>query len=67
VRARLIGVGVTDLTDEPWTLDLFEGGKVEQLERLARTLDGIRERYGFSAILRGKSWESQHGNAAEEA
>jgi len=59
VRARLIGVGVTDLTDEPWTLDLFEGGKVEQLERLARTLDGIRERYGFGAILRGKSWEAQ--------
>jgi hypothetical protein len=32
---------------------------VERLERLAHTLDHIRERYGFGAILRGKSWESQ--------
>lgn len=56
VRVRLIGIGVSDLTSHAWaTLDLFEGEGAERLERLGASLERIRERYGFRAVLRARS------------
>jgi len=62
VRARLVGVAVSDLIAEPWTLDLFEGEKMERLRRLGRSVDCVRERWGFDALLRGRSWEALQPN-----
>ena len=59
VRARLVGVAVSDLIQEPWTLDLFEGEKIERLKRLCQSIDRVRDRWGFDAILRGRSWETR--------
>jgi DNA polymerase-4 len=62
VRARLIGVSVSDLSTEPPTLDLFESEREEKEQRLGRVIDAVRERYGFGSILRVRSWEAGVGD-----
>lgn len=57
VRIRLLGVALSDLTADCWTLDLFTGADREKGERLAFAVDRLRERYGFPSILRGRSLE----------
>jgi DNA polymerase-4 len=51
-RVRLIGVGVSGLMEAARQLDLF--GESEQLraEKLARTLDAIRDKYGWESVQR---------------
>lgn len=58
VRARLIGVSVFDFTQDVWALDLFDGERQERLRHVCASVDNIRSRWGFQAILRGSSWEA---------
>lgn len=51
---RLIGIGLSDWTEEPRMGDLFaEQPKDQQEERLFETLDAINERFGDSTLSRG--------------
>jgi DNA polymerase-4 len=51
---RLVGIGVSDLLDDTPQLGLFDMPS-ERLERLSRTVDAVRGKYGFTAIQRGRT------------
>lgn len=56
VRVRLIGVSLSSLSAEAvHQHPLFEADGHEKRGRLYRSLDRIRERFGFSAVTAGKS------------
>jgi DNA polymerase-4 len=52
---RLVGVALTSFSGGPSQLDLLDPGRREKLQRLARTADGLRDRFGFSKIQLGGS------------
>jgi DNA polymerase-4 len=49
---RLIGVGVSGLTDQPRQMGLFDAPD-ERTERLTATVSAMRKRFGDTAIVRG--------------
>ncbi len=51
---RLIGIGVSSLTDNERQLSLLSS-PIERWERLDKVIDGVRSRYGFTAIQRGQT------------
>ncbi|MBL8057782.1 MAG: DNA polymerase IV [Anaerolineales bacterium] len=51
-RVRLIGVGVSGLTEPARQLGLFEEAPQARATRLAQALDAIREKYGQEAVQR---------------
>jgi DNA polymerase-4 len=51
-RVRLVGVGVSGLMEAARQLDLFGESHSLRAERLARTLDAIRDKYGWEAVQR---------------
>ena len=51
---RLLGVGVSDLT-EAQQLELFATLESQRNRELDATVDRIRERYGSAALKRGNS------------
>lgn len=53
-RVRLIGIGVSNLVGEGRQLSLLDSTR-ERLGRLDPVIDGIRNRYGFTAIQRGRT------------
>jgi DNA polymerase-4 len=50
---RLIGMGAAALTNEPEQLGLFRDRKAEQQKQIDRAVDGIKAKFGGSAIRRG--------------
>jgi len=52
---RLVGVAFTSFSAGSGQLDLLEQGRREKLERLARTTDRLRDRFGFSKVQLGGS------------
>lgn len=52
---RLLGVALSQFAPGSAQLDLLEGKRREQLERLARATDRLRDRFGFSKIQLGSS------------
>jgi DNA polymerase-4 len=54
-HVRLLGVSLGGLMHGPQQLDLLDGQQREKLERLARTTDRLRDRFGFSKIQFGGS------------
>ncbi len=59
---RLIGVALTSLqpaSAAPQQLALLDPGRSEKLERLAKTTDKLRERFGFSKVQLGGSLRAQ--------
>jgi DNA polymerase-4 len=59
---RLVGVGLSGFTAGSGQLDLLDPGRREKLERLARTTDRLRDRFGFSKVQLGGSLETRkHG------
>ncbi len=55
-RVRLIGVSLSSLSrDARLQNDLFEPADLKEWDRLYNSIDRIRSKYGFDAILRGKS------------
>ncbi len=51
---RLIGIGVSNLTSPSRQLDMLDTSSRRQ-EQLNRTIDRIRQRYGFTAIQTGRT------------
>lgn len=56
VRLRLLGITASGLVDAQWQLDLFDCERQAAREALARAIDRIKNRHGFDAILRGRSF-----------
>jgi DNA polymerase-4 len=51
-KVRLIGVGVSGLTDQPRQMGLFDAPD-ERTEKLTATVSAVRARFGENAIVRG--------------
>ncbi|MFH1382460.1 MAG: DNA polymerase IV [Chloroflexota bacterium] len=51
---RLIGIGVADLTESGRQLNMLDV-TAQRLEQLNKTVDRIREKYGFTAIQTGRT------------
>ena len=58
-KVRLLGVALTSFTHGGEQLDLLDAGRREKLEKLARTADALRDRFGFSKIQFGGSVTKQ--------
>jgi DNA polymerase IV len=56
---RLVGVALSTFSAASGQLDLLDPGRREKLERLARTTDRLRDRFGFSKLQLGGSLTSQ--------
>jgi DNA polymerase-4 len=56
-KVRLLGAALTSFSHGPHQLDLLEGVRLEKLERLARTTDKLRDRFGFEKVQYGGSLE----------
>ncbi|MGH9746255.1 MAG: DNA polymerase IV [Candidatus Acidiferrales bacterium] len=52
---RLVGVELSSFSSGAEQLDLLDPGRREKLERLARTTDRLRDRFGFSKLQFGGS------------
>ena len=52
---RLVGVELSSFSAASGQLDLLDPGRREKLERLARTTDRLRDRFGFSKVQFGGS------------
>jgi len=52
---RLVGVELSSFSSGAEQLDLLDPGRREKLERLARTADRLRDRFGFSKLQFGGS------------
>jgi DNA polymerase-4 len=55
---RLIGVGVSGLTDQPRQMGLFDAPD-ERMEKLTVTVSAMRARFGEGAIVRGSDMRRQ--------
>ena len=51
---RLIGIGVTTLVEQGRQLDMLDTS-APRVERLNKTIDRIRRKYGFTAIQTGQT------------
>ena len=51
---RLIGIGVSNLVETGRQLDMLDPS-AQRLEQLNRAIDGIRHKYGFTAIQTGRT------------
>jgi len=51
---RLIGIGVSNLTEPGRQLDMLDSS-AQRLEQLNRAIDRIRKKYGFTAIQTGRT------------
>jgi DNA polymerase IV len=56
---RLVGVELSAFSSGAEQLDLLDPGRREKLERLARTTDRLRDRFGFSKVQFGGSLASR--------
>jgi len=54
-KLRLVGVEFTLFSAGSGQMELLDPGRREKLERLARTTDGLRDRFGFSKVQLGGS------------
>lgn len=52
---RLVGVALSSFSAGSGQLDLLDPGRREKLERLARTTDRLRDKFGFSKLQLGGS------------
>ncbi|MEE9167004.1 MAG: DNA polymerase IV [Candidatus Neomarinimicrobiota bacterium] len=55
VRIRLIGVGLSNLTDDYHQIDLFEEHTWLRMRQRLLAMDQTRERFGFDALLAGEA------------
>ena len=53
---RLIGIGVSNLSEPGMQLSLMNGTE-QRLEKLNRAVDRIRDKYGFTAIQTGRTMQ----------
>ncbi len=50
IRIRLLGVGLSNFTSTQWQQELFDWHKTAKLKRLYKSIDTLRDRYGFDSI-----------------
>jgi DNA polymerase-4 len=62
---RLIGVGVSGLTDQPRQMGLFDAPN-ERVEKLSSAVSALRARFGESAIVRGSDMRRRKKSSAGE-
>ncbi len=55
VKLRLVGVALTSFTSASGQLDLLDADRREKLERLAKTTDKLRDKFGFTKVQFGGS------------
>ena len=55
VNLRLVGVALTGFSGGPQQFDLLDPNRREKLERLAKTTDRLRDKFGFSKLQYGGS------------
>jgi DNA polymerase IV len=65
-KVRLLGVALSSFTHGGEQLHLLEASRREKLERLARTTDSLRDRFGFSKIQFGGSMTKGSAGKEEE-
>jgi len=58
-KLRLLGVALSSFSAGSGQLDLLDPGRREKLERLARTTDLLRDKFGFSKLQFGGSLASE--------
>jgi DNA polymerase-4 len=58
---RLVGVALTGFSAGSGQLDLLDPGRRDKLERLARTTDRLRDKFGFSKVQLGGSLPKRSG------
>ncbi|SDB32191.1 DNA polymerase-4 [Desulfonatronum thiosulfatophilum] len=56
-KVRLIGVSVSNFSNGPCQLPLFQAPKARVDETLDRTLDAIRDKFGQNAMVRGRIFD----------
>ncbi len=49
-RVRLVGVGLSNFTSNQWQQELFDFHKKQKMKNLYRSIDALRNRYGFDSI-----------------
>ncbi|HEX2775445.1 MAG TPA: hypothetical protein VHN10_02270, partial [Candidatus Acidoferrales bacterium] len=54
-KLRLVGVELSSFSGASGQMELLDPGRREKLERLARTTDRLRDRFGFSKVQFGGS------------
>ena len=64
-KVRLLGVALSSFTHGSEQLDLLDASRREKLERLARTTDSLRDRFGFSKIQFGGSMTKERREEEE--
>lgn len=64
-RVRLLGVALGSFSQGNDQLDLLEAEKRAKLEKLAKTTDGLRDRFGFDSVQFGGSIRHEERNANE--
>jgi DNA polymerase-4 len=55
LRIRLVGVCLSNLTGKSWQPSIIGGPQTDRFKRLYASLDRIRERYGYEAIVNGQT------------
>lgn len=55
LAVRLLGIGVSALTERGWQMDLL-GGSLPRTDNLNRAVDRIRQKYGFDSISTGRTF-----------
>lgn len=58
---RLVGVALSSFSAGPRQIDLLDPGRRSKLERLARTTDRLRDKFGFSKLQFGGSLGEREG------
>src|SRR5580693_6317329 len=64
-KVRLLGVALGSFSHGNDQLDLLEAEKRAKLEKLAKTADGLRDRFGFDSVQFGASIRHEERNANE--
>jgi DNA polymerase-4 len=54
-KLRLVGAALTSFSGAPGQLDLLDAERREKLERLAKTTDQLRDKFGFTKVQFGGS------------
>jgi len=61
-KLRLVGVELSSFSGGSGQMELLDPGRREKLERLARTTDSLRDRFGFSKVQFGGSLKIPDGD-----
>ena len=49
-RIRLLGVGLSNFTSQNWQQELLDVHQTAKMKDLYRSIDQVRDRYGFDAV-----------------